>query len=883
MKNPSSKAREITFSIILPDTAFVSNFSMILRDNQEFVARVEEKKKAGDIYKEAVETSSAAGLVQQDTRNANQIVVSVNVEPHGKAKFRLTYEELLQRHLSKYQHVIHVNLDQVVQDFHVQVNINESLPVIQVRVPELKTDPNAIEASLKENPYALVEKNLGGDPSKVQVTFQPDTRAQKLMLEKQTNKDGGIQGQFIVEYDVDRKDHENDVQVLDGYFVHFFAPESLSTLPKHVVFVLDISGSMLGEKLQQTKDAMVTILDDLTEQDHFNILTFSDEVMDWVPEAEKQNETAHSLTYKGTKELRDEALRYVLDLETIGGTNIHDAMMAALKLVSDVKVAETAVPQNSKSIIVFLTDGEPTTGVTSRDEIKRLTAKANDKLSVPIYGLAFGSDADFELIKTISLTSGAFARKIFEGADAAIQLEDFYHELANPLLNKVKFQYVGESIKNESITNTDFQTYFKGGEYIVAGQISNDNPETEDVEVIVGGEAANGVYEKRFNLCSRKPQPVPIGFDPNNSSNTKGLIAPDLPSPFPVNCILPPIKPKQENRNSANFIERLWAFLTIKNLLDEKISEKEKRIEELTALSGDDTTTTAKQDSKEIFGSIEDDDIKPTVLPIKLKESPKKISREEKALELALQYNFVTKLTSLIVTRPPPIEADGKDNSTHQPDISIDPTPVEDNIPHFGDRYGYISGLRIAGGSQSFYSSSLYSVQPDSYFGDQDSYNSPSFSFAGSAASYGDQNSISIRSKIQTTPRNPTLLAHDYDDLDHESDIVPQSVFTTSTTATTTTTGGPCNGNITLYSQTYHRGENMTTSSNEEDIPDLSTKNFDMKLTSLVVHGNCCWSLFSDANYEGESLRFKSGEYKSAADVGRLFRNALSLKNIGNC
>ena len=56
--------------------------------------------------------------------------------------------------------------------------------------------------------------------------------------------------------------------------------------------------------------------------------------------------------------------------------------------------------------------------------------------------------------------------------DAAIQLEDFYRELASPLLNNVKFEYVGEIFENGSITKTDFQTYFKGGEYIVAGKLS---------------------------------------------------------------------------------------------------------------------------------------------------------------------------------------------------------------------------------------------------------------------------------------------------------------------------------------------------------------------------------------------------------------------------
>ena len=49
----------------------------------------------------------------------------------------------------------------------------------------------------------------------------------------------GISGQFIVKYDVDRKGQENEVQVIDVYFVHYLVPENLEALPKHIVFVLD--------------------------------------------------------------------------------------------------------------------------------------------------------------------------------------------------------------------------------------------------------------------------------------------------------------------------------------------------------------------------------------------------------------------------------------------------------------------------------------------------------------------------------------------------------------------------------------------------------------------------------------------------------------------
>ena len=42
---------------------------------------------------------------------------------------------------------------------------------------------------------------------------------------------------------------------------------------------------MEGEKIQQMKDAMVTILDDLNEGDNFNIITFSSEVENWSPKS----------------------------------------------------------------------------------------------------------------------------------------------------------------------------------------------------------------------------------------------------------------------------------------------------------------------------------------------------------------------------------------------------------------------------------------------------------------------------------------------------------------------------------------------------------------------------------------------------------------------
>lgn len=50
------------------------------------------------------------------------------------------------------------------------------------------------------------------------------------------------------------------LQIVNGYFVHFFAPDNLSQIPKNVVFVIDRSGSMTGEKIKQVSQTLRALL-----------------------------------------------------------------------------------------------------------------------------------------------------------------------------------------------------------------------------------------------------------------------------------------------------------------------------------------------------------------------------------------------------------------------------------------------------------------------------------------------------------------------------------------------------------------------------------------------------------------------------------------------
>jgi hypothetical protein len=68
---------------------------------------------------------------------------------------------------------------------------------------------------------------------------------------------------------------------MDGYFVHFVAPQGLEPIPMDIVFVFDKSGSMEPLKISQLKAAMFRILDDVKPTDRILLISFAHIVHDW--------------------------------------------------------------------------------------------------------------------------------------------------------------------------------------------------------------------------------------------------------------------------------------------------------------------------------------------------------------------------------------------------------------------------------------------------------------------------------------------------------------------------------------------------------------------------------------------------------------------------
>merc|ERR1712241_28146 len=496
VSNPDAVAQVGSFALVIPDSAFISAFSMEM-DGEEFKARVEGKEEAEKTFEKALSRGRGAGLVSQDAKDANKFTVSTNIEGGQEVVFRLTYDELLGRKEGMYRQEINIDPQEVVEDFRVEIFINESLPITKVSVPELLESNSVDPLEETQNSFANIEKNFEGDAKRAKIVFAPTAIEQRAAAEE------GMAGRLQINYDVDRQNQDSEVQVIDGYFVHYFVPENLETLPKHAIFILDVSGSMYGERLQQLKDAMFTVLDDMKPEDFFNIITFSTSVNNWSPSALFENcngevdigffqcleENSSEFTEEGsqsaipaTKENKKKAISHVLDLEANGGTNMNSAMLAGLELAKEVIRSET-LPQGVASMLVFLSDGEATEGETSSKTIKENVAEANSETELPIFSVAFGSGADFDLLKEISLAADSFAKRVYEGSDAALQLENFYAEISSPVVTNLKFEYVGGLVDNSSLSDDGVRTLFKGDQYVVVGKLLDEASGTFNVRV----------------------------------------------------------------------------------------------------------------------------------------------------------------------------------------------------------------------------------------------------------------------------------------------------------------------------------------------------------------------------------------------------------------
>nr|XP_053636633.1 inter-alpha-trypsin inhibitor heavy chain H1-like isoform X1 [Cherax quadricarinatus] len=223
---------------------------------------------------------------------------------------------------------------------------------------------------------------------------------------------------------------------------------------------------------------------------------------------------------------------------TVKGRSIGRKPNLSLLPVSIEQEMEVVVSESVRPhIIIMLTDGQPTAGVTSHSAILRNVRERNKK-GAAIFCLGFGSGADMNLLEKISLQNRGSARKIYEEQDAADQLKGFYQELSTPVLLDVHFSYSVDAVQMDTLSKTHFYNYFQGTELVVTGQTEHD--QLGGIRANITGQGRNGEF-----------------FMGVTDWNT--VVSPDHHLLDHLHLAPTP----------RNFIKRLWAFLKIKDFLEE--------------------------------------------------------------------------------------------------------------------------------------------------------------------------------------------------------------------------------------------------------------------------------------------------------------------------
>lgn len=191
-------------------------------------------------------------------------------------------------------------------------------------------------------------------------------------------------------FDTVNHDRDNDLHLV----VDLVAPKSEWQAKRPalcIIPVVDRSGSMDGSKLHYAKQSLLKLVEHLTEEDYFGLVSFENKAH---PDAKPQLMTAAR---------KDEMRTLIGRYQTAGSTALSAGLTMALKMANDMDLPESTLVR----VIVF-TDGQPNIGVTDAKSLCDLTTKQMGRATVSTFG--YGTDACQELLQEMSTVGkGNFA------------------------------------------------------------------------------------------------------------------------------------------------------------------------------------------------------------------------------------------------------------------------------------------------------------------------------------------------------------------------------------------------------------------------------------------------------------------------------------------
>jgi Ca-activated chloride channel family protein len=443
--NPGSFPLESEFLFPLPEEGAVQNF-VLLVDGRELPGRLMSKDEARRIYEEIVRTKRDPALLEYIGRGLYRTSV-FPIPPGADRKVTMRYTQLCKRDRDVVEFAYPLSTQKFtakpIQRLIVQLSIRNKEAIKSVYCP-------SDDATIRRLGDHEVEVRL----DRHDIVPSNDFRLITTLAE-------GAFSASLLSY------RPNEAE--DGYFLVLASPEvrpaDTRPRPKTVIFVLDRSGSMAGKKIEQARRALKSMLNNLRDEDLFNIVVYDDRVESFRPELQRYQSRT-----------REDAGRFVDNIREGGSTNIDSALKTAVAMIQD---------SSRPGYVLFLTDGLPTAGEVNEMRIAEDCRRANGRRA-RVFCFGVGYDVNARLLDRLSGGNSGTSEYVKPDEDIETHVGRFYSKMTSPVLTDLQLGLAGIDI-NRTYPR-DLPDLFDGGQIIVAGRYRQSGSTTIRITGKVGDE-----------------------------------------------------------------------------------------------------------------------------------------------------------------------------------------------------------------------------------------------------------------------------------------------------------------------------------------------------------------------------------------------------------
>ena len=454
-RNDNDWTVEGTYVFPLPIDAAVSSFTLWI-DGEPVEGKVLTREEARRTYEEIVRTMRDPALLEYVDRGAVQASI-FPIPPDGERRIELEYSQVLQADAGLIRYRYPLNTEKfssmALEQVSVSVEVRSLEPIGAVYSPS-----HTIEIDRQ----GATRFTAGYEDSDV----TPDRDFELYYTVPQDDI-----GLSLLTY------RDPDSEDPDGYFLLLAAPafgsEGGRSIEKDIVFVLDQSGSMEGDKFRQAQAALAYALDHLNPEDRFNVISFSSGTRTYASGLRSADEAA-------------EARRWLEGLSARGATDIHRALLEAASMLNGER----------PSIVIFLTDGLPTEGVTDSESIlDGIGRAAPDNMRLFAFGV--GYDVDTYLLDSLAQENHGTTSYVTPDQSIDEIVSGFYDKVSEPVLMDIELDF-GE-VSAFDMFPDPLPDLFAGGQLVLVGRYRHADGGPIELSGTVNDEMPRFVYDdQRF-------------------------------------------------------------------------------------------------------------------------------------------------------------------------------------------------------------------------------------------------------------------------------------------------------------------------------------------------------------------------------------------------